>query len=146
MGIYGLMHIRYHIWCIYGLMHIYGLMSLRYHIFCIDTMSHILTISYVIIEFQSSNLTIFRVTWTHTDPMPYIFTSTAFYGPVQFLRPYSSRCNSNKNSLILYLWRYNICTWLIGVIAIIPINFKFPPTVTRNGQHHRVCPYSFSYW
>ena len=89
-------------------------------------MSHVLTISYRLPIFWSSNLPIFRssdlpifissyllifrssdlpifrifhVIWPHTDPMPYIFLSTAFYGPVRLIRPYISRCNLNKNSL-----------------------------------------------
>ena len=28
---------------------------------------------------------------------------------------------------IIYLWRHHICTWLIHVISIIPIHFKFRP-------------------
>ena len=93
------MHIRYHISCMYRIMNIYGLMRIHYHVFRIYVISYILKISHVLTDFWSSDLPIFHMTWPHTDPMPYIFTYTAFYGPVQLIRPYSYRFKSNRNSL-----------------------------------------------
>ena len=62
----------------YRLMRKYGLTRIRYPLFCIYMISDVLAISHVITDFRYSNLPIFCVTWTHTYPMPYIFTYTAF--------------------------------------------------------------------
>ena len=60
--------------------------------------------------------------------MPDIFLYTALYGPVQLIWSYSSRCNSNTNSLdtlpLMLLYSY----LLIRVIVSIPIHLQFPPT------------------
>ena len=78
MCIYSILHIRYHIGCMYDLICICGLTHIRHCIFHIHMISHILAISHVLKDLRNSGLPIFRVTWPHTDPMPYIFLYTEF--------------------------------------------------------------------
>ena len=100
------MHIRYHIFhiydilCTYNITHTYGLHT----------------------YLQTSDIRIFRMTWTHKDPIPYILPYKSFYWPVQLICPsvleiiYSSRCNSNT-LMLSHFWmgpNINWIYWFVG--------------------------------
>ena len=96
------MCIRYHIRCMYCLMHIYGLMRISHPIFLMYIISHVLAISHVLMEFLyhtylwTSDLLCDVTTYGSNAVYISFYGLYNFYGLRYLELIYSFRCNSNN--------------------------------------------------
>ena len=156
MRIYGLMRIRYHIGCMYGLIRIYGLTRIRYHIFRLYIISHVLAISHVLTDFRSH-------TYLRTSDLPCDVTQYGsnavylslyslydlyglynLYGLQSLELIYSSRCNSNINVLSSFLCLYYFHIFMFFLFVFIESSSSFlahhPPQYLCSPKTYRLIP------
>ena len=124
MCMYSLIHIRYHIDCMYGIMCIYGLIHRCYHIFRIYVVSYVNKIFTHTYDHRILRSSLWRNPIRIQCHISFlIWPSMALYH--SYVLTVTS-VNPTQTPSILYLWCHHIRTCLIQVVAIIPNNFNFP--------------------